>query len=173
MPSAQNTLQPEAPSKSTPTANLAHSTNLLAPGHHDLPLVDRTRQLNYNIPDTVIPTSKEIIETQQALGLSYATFGDVIIQDGNMVAQLRTKYFNKRDETPIKDLKGEISKTRLFGQTHWMHTCNEVIIPNSSILSQYIPRALLNWLKPTLISGGNTRSWFVKQNKIAVFHERS
>jgi len=118
-------------------------------------LVDRTRDLNYNIPDAVIPTNKETSERphQGCLGISFATFGDVIVQDGEMTAKLRTKYFSKRDGTPISDLKGQISKTRLFGQSHWMHAFNEVPIPKIITFSDTFaaPRALSRFLIPILI----------------------
>lgn len=128
--STQDTLHSEKESwKTTPSASQADSSS---PGDNDMQLlVDRTRELNYNVPDAVIPTTEETSNNpyQRAMGLSFATFGDVIVQDGQMAAQLRTKYFSDRNETPIRDLKGQVSKTRFFGQSHWMHAFTEVPNP--------------------------------------------
>ena len=117
-------------SNSTPLTSLKSAPSLK---HNDIQeLVNRTSRLNYNVADALIPTEKELanLPYQQGLGVCFATFGDVIVQDGEMAAQLRTKYFSKSDETPIQDLKGQISKTRFFGQSHWMHAFKEVLNPS-------------------------------------------
>lgn len=73
-------------------------------------------------------TDEEIKGTkwQKALGLSYATFNDIIVEDGDPGAKLRTKFFNQTDVTPIKELRGCMSKTRFFGQSHWMNSFEHV-----------------------------------------------
>jgi len=125
-----DTLQSEKGSlTSTPSTRLSTPPS---PTNRDIQLlIDRTRELNYNVPDAVISTTKGSSErpNPNRRDLSFATFGDVIVQDGDMAAQLRTKYFHNPDSNPSQDLKGQVSKTRLFGQSHWMHACSEVLTP--------------------------------------------
>jgi hypothetical protein len=78
--------------------------------------------------DAMTATAEEIDGTrwQKALGLSFSTFNDVIVEDGFPGSKLRTKFFNQTDSTPIRELKGSTSKTRFFGQSHWMNSLDQV-----------------------------------------------
>jgi hypothetical protein len=68
------------------------------------------------------PLSKKNDQPNWVMGLSFSTFEDVIIQDGDERNTLRTKVFTDSNSTPIHDLKGTLCKTRFFGQSHWMNT---------------------------------------------------
>ena len=82
-----------------------------------------------SLPDAMTTTVEEVKSArwQEALGISFSTFNDVIVEDGTSSAKIRTKFFNRSDSTPIKDLKGCMSKTRFFGQSHWMSSFDEQV----------------------------------------------
>lgn len=86
---------------------------------------ERKEQL---LPDAMHATDEEMKGTrwQKALGICFSTFNDVIVEDGNNTAKIRTKFFNSDDLTPIQELRGSVSKTRFFGQSHWMNSFQQV-----------------------------------------------
>jgi hypothetical protein len=90
------------------------------------------------LPDAMSATVEEVKGTrwQQALGISYSTFNDVIVEDGTNRAKIRTKFFNQSDNTPIKDLRGSMSKTRFFGQSHWMSSFDEQVCISSHVITR-------------------------------------
>lgn len=71
------------------------------------------------------------------MGLSFSTFEDVIIQDGDERNTLRTKVFTDSNSTPIHDLKGTLCKTRFFGQSHWMNSFKQACQNIAGISSPY------------------------------------
>lgn len=81
-------------------------------------LADQIKIISQPLPDGMKATEEEINGTrwQRALGISFSTFNDVIVEDGPHRGKLRTKFFNQNDQTPL----GSISKTRFFGHSHWM-----------------------------------------------------
>lgn len=90
-----------------------------------LNLVDRTKSwnaaLNQALPDGMNLSPHELRGNAHPYGstLQLGTFNDVIIQDGMGPSQIRQKFFNDSQRTPVTDLQGNISKTRFFGQSHW------------------------------------------------------
>jgi hypothetical protein len=78
--------------------------------------------------------SPEERESSVALGLNFSTFGDVIVSDGTGNVKLRTKYFKSDETQPIKELKGMISKARFFGNSHWMHSFEQVRASSASVI---------------------------------------
>lgn len=94
-------------------------------------LAERIRRSGQHLVDGMLATDEEIQGTkwQRALGVNFSTFNDIIVEDGANGVKLRTKFFNQSDMTPIKELKGCMSKTRFFGQSHWMNSFEHVCRP--------------------------------------------
>jgi hypothetical protein len=88
--------------------------------------------VNPELPDAMTYTDQDLASACLA-GVSFSTFDDIIVQDGDQSGALRTKYFKQSDMTPIKDLKGSLSKTRFFGPSHWMNAFIQVILSVSYI----------------------------------------
>lgn len=87
-------------------------------------LVERVRTVHRLHPDAMKATVEEIrgAPWQKALGINFSTFNDVVVEDGPKNGKLRTKFFNQSCTTPITALRGTMSKTRFFGQSHWMNS---------------------------------------------------
>lgn len=88
-------------------------------------LAYRSRVVSRDLPDSMAISTMDL-GNQTAMGINFSTFGDLIVQDGDTAASIRTKYFKQTDSTPIRDMQGSISKTRFFGQSHWMHSFCQV-----------------------------------------------
>lgn len=101
-------------------------------------LAERIRRPGQNLVDGMLATDEELSGTkwQRALGVNFSTFNDIIVEDGNNGVKLRTKFFNQSDMTPIKELKGCMSKTRFFGQSHWMNSFEHVCYQRSPTFSR-------------------------------------
>jgi hypothetical protein len=86
--------------------------------HNEQDLADQVKVFDQPLSDGMKATVDELNGTrwQRALGISFSTFNDVIVEDGPCRAKLRTKFFHQSDQTPL----GSISKTRFFGHSHWM-----------------------------------------------------
>jgi hypothetical protein len=114
-------------SRTVPLFNGSHSssTTLYSPSagspeepqteHHVQILSDRVSKLEQNLK-TVTPGNLDPMWT------SFST-------DGNK------SFFGQADKVPVPELRGSISKTRLFGQSHWMSSFEHV--SNALVTLQY------------------------------------
>ena len=110
-------------------SNVQSTTDITPHDGNYQAIIDRVKSMNQSLPDAMNNISlgqQDPFIHQRAMGLNFSTFNDVIIQDGPSTGKLRTKYFDQKDMTPIKDLKGSVSKTRYFGQSHWMQSFEQV-----------------------------------------------
>jgi len=105
-------------------------SSLPSPGGNS---VDEDRQgfaerVKKTLPDAINYTGEDKSSMGlQAMGLDFSTFNDILVQDGNIGARIRTKFFNAKVLKSNEALRGSYSKTRFFGQSHWMNSFEQVI----------------------------------------------